>query len=69
MHLYPNWAKIARKAWSMRLMALAVLLSGAELALPALQSIFPIGTFAALSAVVGMAAMIARIVYQQDLDD
>ena len=69
MKLYPNWAKILRKAWSMRLMALAIGLSILEAVLPLFQSAIPVGTFALLTALTVGGAMIARLVWQQDLDD
>jgi hypothetical protein len=44
-----NWRAVLRRAWSMRLMLLAGLLSGAEVALQLLDGIIPIppGVFAA----------------------
>ena len=67
MTLYANWRDIARRAWSFRLMALAVLLSVAEVILPLFQSAFPVGMFAALTAITVAGAMIARLVAQKDI--
>ncbi len=63
----PNWKLVLRHAWSIRLMLLAALLSGAEVALPFLEYQMPAGIFAALSAVTTAAALIARFVAQAPL--
>jgi hypothetical protein len=67
--LIPNWRDVAKKAWSMRLMALAGLLSGAEVALPYLDGLLPIppGVFAVLTLITVGAAFVARLVVQQSL--
>jgi hypothetical protein len=67
MQLYDNWKQIALKAWSIRLMILAGLLSGAEVALPYFASIIPPGSFAIASAVVTACAMVARVVVQKNV--
>jgi hypothetical protein len=70
MELSPDWKLIATKAWSMRFILLAALLSGFEVALPILREaieplgLVPPGAFAALSFVATAAAGIARIVAQ-----
>lgn len=62
-----DWKKIVRHAWSVRLLALAGVLSGVETAVPFLQGYIPVspGTFAILSALATCAALIARIVAQK----
>jgi len=67
MKLAANWRGVLRYAWSIRLMILAGLLSGAEIALPILDGILPIprGMFAALSGLATCGAFIARLVAQQ----
>jgi hypothetical protein len=67
--LIPNWRDVVKKAWSMRLMALAGALSGLEFALPYLDGLLPIppGIFAAGSAITVGAAFVARIVAQKSL--
>lgn len=67
MTLFENWKQIATKAWSMRLMLLAGLLSGAEVAMPYFVSVIPPGSFAIASAVVTAAAMVARVVVQKNV--
>ena len=71
LRLYHNWRTIIRKAWSIRLMLLAGLLSGIE----ALVTIFPDQlhlsrhTLAVLVPLVIGAALVARLVAQQDLPE
>jgi hypothetical protein len=62
-----NWRQILRYAWSIRLLLLAGLLSGAEVALPLLQSVLPVpaGVFAALSFVATAGAFVARLIAQE----
>jgi hypothetical protein len=67
MTLYENWREILRKAWSIRLMVLAGLLSGIEVVLPFFSEDIPRGPFAALSLVAVTAAFIARLMAQKDL--
>lgn len=69
MMLIPNWRDVIKKAWSMRLMALAGALSGAEVALPYLDGLLPIppGIFAALTFITVGAAWVSRLVAQQNL--
>lgn len=68
MHLLSNWRKILWRAWSVRLMLLAAILSAIEVALPLMQAFAPIpaGLFAALSAIVTAAALCARLIAQKD---
>lgn len=67
MRLVANWRAVLRHAWSVRLVVIAALLSGAEIALPLLDGYLPIprGVFAALSAFATAGAFIARLVVQQ----
>lgn len=67
MKLLPNWRDILRRAWSLRLMAFAGLLSGVEVALPFFNDLMPRGVFALLSAVTVCGAFIARLVAQKDI--
>jgi len=70
MELAQDWKLILQKAWSMRLIILAALLSGFEVALPILREaieplqLVPHGAFAVLSFVATAAAGIARLVAQ-----
>lgn len=65
MRLRDDWRLILRRAWSVRLMVLAGVLSAAEMALPLFADDMPRGTFAALAALTITGAMIARIVAQR----
>lgn len=65
MRLLPDWKKILKKAWSIRLIALAGLLSGCELVLPMYSDVIPRGVFAALTVIVAPIAMVARVVAQK----
>lgn len=67
MKLYDNWRDIVRKAWSIRLMVLAGVLSGVEVVLPFFSHAMPRGVFAALSGVTVGAAFVARLIAQKDV--
>ena len=69
MKLIDDWKKILKKAWSIRLLVIAGLLSGVEIILPLLVDSFPRGLFAALSFVFTAAAFVARIVAQKGFDN
>lgn len=70
MRLLSNWKEILQRAWSIRLMLLAGLLSGIEVALPFFDGYVdvPIGIFALASAIVTFAAFIARLFAQTNLE-
>jgi len=67
MKLYDNWKEILRKAWSIRFMAIAGILSGVEVILPLFHEDIPKNIFAALSMGFVTAAFIARLVAQRDV--
>jgi hypothetical protein len=67
MKLYDNWKEILRKAWSIRFMVIAALLSGIEIVLPMFADQFPRNTFATLSFIFVGAAFVSRIVAQRDV--
>ena len=67
MRLYDNWKEILRKAWSIRFMIIAAVLSGIEVILPFFNESIPKNVFAALSFVFVSAAFIARLVAQRDV--
>ncbi len=69
MGLVPDWQKILRRAWSVRLMVLAAVLTAAEVALPYLGGVIAPGRLAALSGLATAGAFIARILAQKDLED
>jgi hypothetical protein len=67
MKLKDNWKEVLRKAWSIRLMVIAGILSGLEVVLPFFNESIPKNLFAALSFVCVSAAFIARLVAQRDV--
>jgi len=69
MQLVSNWRAVLRHAWSVRLMVLAVVLTGLEAAWPYLDGLFPIprGLFAALSGFVSAGAIYARFIAQKPI--
>jgi hypothetical protein len=69
LNLIPDWKIVARKAWSVRLMALASILSGCEAVLPYAEFVLPRGSFALLSFVIVTLALLARFVAQRDIQD
>ena len=64
MRLIEDWWKVLRYGWSIRLIVLAGLLSGAEVVLPMFGDVLPRNLFAALSMLVTAGAFVARIVSQ-----
>jgi len=64
LKLAPEWRNIMHRAWSMRLGALAAVLSGVEVVLPLFANEVPRNLFAALSFVAVIGAMVARVVAQ-----
>lgn len=68
MNLVSNWRRVLRRAWSIRLMILAGILSGLEVifSLPdiAERLDWPQGIFAALSGLTTAAAFVARLIAQ-----
>lgn len=73
MNLVSNWRRVIKRAWSIRLMILAGLLSGIEviLSLPdiAERLDWPQGLFAAASGLTTMAAFIARLIAQGNVNE
>ena len=64
MNFVYNWREVLLKAWSIRWIAAAVLLSGIEVVLPFFTDLVPTGIFAALSGSVASVALLARILAQ-----
>ena len=68
MRLLPEWRRLLRKAWSVRLVLIAGALSGVEVVLPFFADAVPRGLFAVLSFFAVCGALVARIVVQKDLE-
>lgn len=71
MRLASDWRRIMRKAWSIRLIAMAGILSGMEIVMPMLDGIItvPRGIFAALCGIVTCAALVMRLIAQRSMSD
>lgn len=69
--LVSNWRDVLRRAWSIRLLIVAGLLSGLEVALPLIDGFYeiPRGVFAALSGLTVAGAFVARLFAQKGLSD
>jgi membrane protein DedA with SNARE-associated domain len=67
--LHKDCRRILRRAWSVRLMLVAAVLSGTEVVLPFLQGFLtmPPGIFAAFSAMATAGAFLARITAQKNM--
>jgi len=66
----PNWKLILRRAWSIRLLLLAGVLTGLEAALPLLSGFLPIppGVLALASFFVIGGAFVARLLAQSNME-
>lgn len=73
MTLLPDWKEVLTKAWSVRFIALAAVLSGVEVVVSVLQPTMaddmPPGVFAALAGLVTAAALVARVLAQSEVKD
>lgn len=68
MKLVSEWKLILKKAWSIRLMLVAGVLSGLEVVLPFLSPGVPDGLMAVLSGCVVCAAFVARLLAQKEIE-
>jgi len=64
-----DWRAVLRHAWSVRLIALSILLSGLEAAWPFLHGVLPVsdGVFGVLAFLTTIGALIGRFVAQRKL--
>lgn len=73
MALLPDWKLVVKKAWSVRFMALAAVLSGLEsvaaIAGDSIAKQFPAGLYAAIVGVITALALVARILAQNEAKD
>lgn len=68
-----DWRKIIKRAWSVRLMMLAAVFGGCDAAIQAAIAMdvrppISAGWFSILAGVASLAAMVARVVAQRDLE-
>jgi hypothetical protein len=68
MKLYTNWKEIIRKAWSIKFIILAGVLSASEVILPLFFDYFDRGTFAILSFIAVSGAFVSRLIAQKDIE-
>jgi hypothetical protein len=69
IRLLPNWKRVLTRAWSSRLILLAAVLSGIEVALPFLPIVMKPGLFALASLITTVAATGARLLVQKEFYD
>lgn len=69
MKLGDSWRLVARKAWSVRLMAVAAVLTGLEAVLPLFTPREPSPWFALATFATVCAALVARFVAQPRMHD
>ncbi len=67
--LIPDYKRVLRKAWSIRLMILAGALSGVEVILSFTDVGLSVPYFAALSGLVTMAAFVTRLLAQNSMKE
>ena len=67
--LLPDWRNLLRRAWSIRLMALAFVFTATEVMLPFFSDDVPPRVFAVLSGVAVAGAFVARLMAQQKADE
>ena len=68
MKLIYNWRTVLRKAWSMKFMALATVLSGGEVAMTFISpDALPAGYLPALAGIVTALALFSRLVAQKEV--
>ncbi len=68
MELIPEWRKVLRYGWSIRLILLAGILSGLEVILPMCTDMLPSKLFAGLSVIITAGAFVARVIAQPKMD-
>lgn len=68
LQLLPDWRRIVRKAWSIRLVVLSGLLAGAEVALPLFVDAMPRNIFALLSMAAAIGGAVARVIDQPKME-
>ncbi len=72
MKLLPNWRRVVRRAWSMRLMLLAGLLTGCEAVINVVGADWlPLPKWARMLLILGVigGAFVARVVAQKGVSD
>lgn len=65
--LLPQWPKVLRRAWSIRLNLLAAVFTAAEVVVPLFADVLPPGAFVLLAFGASIAAAIARLIAQPEM--
>lgn len=68
MKLHAEWRRIVRRAWSIRFLILAGLMSAAEIVLPYFENALPRGLFAGLSGLAVGGAFVTRLIAQKEFE-
>ncbi len=70
--LLPDWRRVLRRAWSIRLSLMAALFTAAEVVVPVfgevLQDVMPRGVFVLLALVASVGAAVARLLAQPEME-
>jgi hypothetical protein len=69
LYVGENWRSVLRKAWSVRLSALAVALMGLELAMPFVLPSVPPYLFVGLSMAASIGSIWARLLIQKNMQE
>lgn len=73
MTLLADWKDVLKKAWSVKFMVLAALLSGGEVVMqilePNVAASMPKGLFAAAAGLLTAGALVARVLAQNEASD
>lgn len=64
-----TWREVLRKAWSVRLSALAVVFMAAEIAMPMLAPAMPPYLFVLLALVASLGSIWARVLVQKNMQE
>lgn len=67
--LAENWKAILTRAWSVRFITIAGVLSGAEVIMQSLSDAYPDGSFAVASAIMSTLALVARLIAQAGVEE
>jgi hypothetical protein len=68
MRLRKNWRTILRKAWTIRILILAGLLTALEVILPHFSEAIPHAVFASVNGMLVGSAFVARLMAQKEID-
>lgn len=68
--LIPDWKRVLKKAWSIKFLAAAAVVSGCETVMQiAGSSLFPVGIGSAVTGVLSAAGILARVLAQKEAEE